>query len=126
MNVMWSWNHSIRSLFRRLDSAVWRKSGHNPVVLLGQVSQEALERAAGDPRFLALYRRACEIHDSYLAADADARSQTQTPMLAAYFSMEYGLIDCMPIYSGGLGVLSADHLKAASDVQVPLVGVRPL
>ena len=124
MNVMWSWNHSIRSLFRRLDPAVWRKSGHNPVVLLGQVSQEALERAAGDPRFLALYRRACEIHDAYLAAPARTLSRTsQTPMLTAYFSMEYGLIDCMPIYSGGLGVLSADHLKAASDAQVPLVGV---
>ncbi len=123
LNVMWSWNHSIRSLFRRLDAAVWRKSGHNPVVLLGQVSQEALERAAGDPRFLALYRRACEIHDSYLAAEAPSRTLTQPPILTAYFSMEYGLIDCMPIYSGGLGVLSADHLKAASDVQVPLVGV---
>src|SRR5579862_5583302 len=123
MNVMWSWNHFIRSLFRRLDAALWKKSGHNPVVLLGQVSQEALERAAGDPRFLALYRRACEIHDSYLAAEAPSRTLTQPPILTAYFSMEYGLIDCMPIYSGGLGVLSADHLKAASDVQVPLVGV---
>jgi starch phosphorylase len=123
LNLMWSWNHSIRSLFRRLDSAVWKKSGHNPVVLLGQVSQETLERAAADPRFLALYRRACDIYDSYMAAANDASPQPENPMLTAYFSMEYGLIDCMPIYSGGLGVLAADHLRAASDAQVPLVGV---
>jgi len=123
LNVMWSWNHFIRSVFRRLDPAVWKSSGYNPVVLLGQVSQETLERAAGDPRFLALYRRACDIYDSYLSAPAVASSVPGPPLLAAYFSMEYGLIDCMPIYSGGLGVLSADHLKAASDAQLPLVGV---
>ena len=67
-NVMWSWNHTIRSLFRRLDPATWKNSGYNPVVLLGRVSQEQLQRAATDPRYLALYRRACELHDSYLAS----------------------------------------------------------
>src|SRR6202040_2035945 len=75
------------------------------------------ERAAGDPRFLAMYRRACEMLDSYLAASAPS------DLLVAYFSMEYGLLDCMPIYSGGLGVLSGDHLKASSDARLPLVGV---
>src|ERR1019366_1351013 len=68
-------------------------------------------------RFLALYRRACDILDTYVA------SKPSSNMLVAYFSMEYGLLDCMPIYSGGLGVLSGDHLKASSDSMVPLVGV---
>src|SRR5712691_355371 len=117
LNLMWSWNHSVRAVFRRLDPPAWQASNHNPVVMLGQVPQAALERAATDPRFLALYRRACEILDAYLAARAPS------DMLVAYFSMEYGLLDCMPIYSGGLGVLSGDHLKASSDALLPLVGV---
>ena len=119
VNLLWSWDHSLRALFRRLDSTAWKASNHNPVVMLGRVSQDTLERNAVDPRFLALYRRACETHDAYLAASAAAGSN----MLVAYFSMEYGLVDCMPIYSGGLGVLSGDHLKASSDAMLPLVGV---
>jgi starch phosphorylase len=117
LNLMWSWNHSVRAVFRRLDPPIWQASNHNPVVMLGQVPQASLERAAADPRYLALYRRACEVLDAYLAASVPSR------MLVAYFSMEYGLLDCMPIYSGGLGVLSGDHLKASSDALLPLVGV---
>src|SRR5579864_2032758 len=117
LNLMWSWNHSVRSVFRRLDPPTWQASNHNPVVMLGQVPQAALERAAADPRYLALYRRACEVLDAYLAANLP------NSMLVAYFSMEYGLLDCLPIYSGGLGVLSGDHLKASSDALLPLVGV---
>jgi glycogen phosphorylase len=117
LNLMWSWNHSVRAVFRRLDPPTWQASNHNPVVMLGQVPQASLERAAADPRYLALYRRACEVLDAYLAASVPSR------MLVAYFSMEYGLLDCMPIYSGGLGVLSGDHLKASSDALLPLVGV---
>lgn len=117
LNLMWSWNHSVRAVFRRLDPPTWQSSNHNPVVMLGQVPQASLERAAADPRYLALYRRACEVLDAYLAASVPSR------MLVAYFSMEYGLLDCMPIYSGGLGVLSGDHLKASSDATLPLVGV---
>jgi starch phosphorylase len=87
--------------------------------MLGRVSQATLERAAADPRYIALYRRACEAHDAYMAAG----SSEPSGMLVAYFSMEYGLLDCMPIYSGGLGVLSGDHLKASSDANLPLTGV---
>src|SRR5579862_6566246 len=119
MNLMWSWHHRMRALFRRLDPVIWKASNHNPVVMLGRVPQQALERAAKDPRFIALYRRAGETLDAYLAAASTAPSS----MLVAYFSMEYGLLDCMPIYSGGLGVLSGDHLKASSDAMLPLVGV---
>lgn len=118
LNLMWSWNHTLRAVFRRLDPIAWKACNHNPVVLLGQMQQETLERAARDPRYLALYKRACESYDAYANAAPSA-----DPMLVAYFSMEYGILDCMPIYSGGLGVLSGDHLKAASDISVPLVGI---
>ena len=117
LNLLWCWNHSVRAVFRRLDPVAWKASNHNPVVLLGRVEQAALERAAADPRYLTLYKRACEILDTYLAASAPSAMQV------AYFSMEYGLLDCLPIYSGGLGVLSGDHLKASSDALLPLVGV---
>ena len=117
-NLQWSWNHSIRSIFRRLDPILWKHSGHNPVLMLGRVPQATLDRAAADPRFLAAYRGACERHDKYLEHSEPAGDQ-----LIAYFSMEYGLVECMPIYSGGLGVLSGDHLKASSDAGMPLTGV---
>lgn len=116
-NLYWSWDHTIRSLFWRLDQGLWEASNHNPILLLGRVPQEALERAAEDPRYLAVYKKACERFDAYMSRKPDATK------LAAYFSMEYGLVDCMPIYSGGLGVLSGDHLKSASDAGIPLVGV---
>ncbi len=119
LNLHWSWNHALRSLFRRLDPVIWKGSNHNPIVMLGRVSQATLERASADPRYLALYRRACETHDAYLSATSTRPSN----MMVAYFSMEYGLLDCMPIYSGGLGVLSGDHLKASSDANLPLTGV---
>ena len=119
LNLHWSWNHSLRSLFRRLDPVIWKASNHNPIVMLGRVSQATLEKSAADPRYLALYRRACETHDAYLSV----ASTQPSGMMIAYFSMEYGLLDCMPIYSGGLGVLSGDHLKASSDANLPLIGV---
>jgi starch phosphorylase len=117
-NILWSWDHQIRSIFRRLDASLWKNCGHNPVLMLGRVPQATLERAAADPRFLAAYRRACERYDTYLE-----RHDPADQRLIAYFSMEYGLVECMPIYSGGLGVLSGDHLKASSDADMPLVGV---
>ena len=119
VNLLWSWDHNLRALFRRLDPVIWKASNYNPVVMLGRVSQGTLERAATDPRFLAIYRRACDSCDAYLAARGNAPSS----MMVAYFSMEYGLLDCMPIYSGGLGVLSGDHLKASSDAVLPLTGI---
>jgi glycogen phosphorylase len=118
-NVLWNWDHDVRVVFRRLDPGLWRACGHNPVLQLGRVSQAALEKCAADPRYLALYRRACERLDSYLERPEPRPHDT----LIAYFSMEYGIVECLPIYSGGLGVLSGDHLKAASDSDLPLVGV---
>ena len=118
-NLLWSWDHNLRSLFRRLDPALWKSCGNNPVLMLGRVQQIALEKAAADPRFLGLYRRACERYDSYIEIERSA----PTDALIAYFSMEYGLTECLPIYSGGLGLLSGDHMKASSDADIPLVGI---
>jgi len=118
-NLLWSWDHAIRSVFRRLDPALWKECNHNPIQLLGRIPQEKLDRAAADPRFLLLYRRACERHVSYL----HSMQRGEAIPRIAYFSMEYGLLDCMQIYSGGLGILSGDHLKAASDSDFALTGV---
>ena len=65
-NLVWSWDHAIRSLFRRLEPTLWKDSNHNPILMLGRISQAALDKAAADPRYLAMYRRACERHDTYL------------------------------------------------------------
>ena len=118
-NLLWSWEPIVRAAFRRLDPALWRECGYNPVLMLGRVSQAALEKAAGDPRYLALYRSACETYD------LRTRKSEPSPdgKLIAYFSAEYGLTECLPIYSGGLGILSGDHLKSCSDQDYPLIGL---
>ncbi len=118
-NILWSWEPLIRALFRRLDPALWKDSGYNPVVMLGRVSQEALERAAADPRYLAHYAQACQRYDVHMQ---DGRASNNGKLIA-YFSAEYGLSECLPIYSGGLGILSGDHLKSSSDLNLPLIGV---
>jgi starch phosphorylase len=120
-NILWSWEPSIRTLFRRLDPVLWKESGYNPVVMLGRVSQTTLERAAADPRYLAQYQLACLRFDSQMG-----RTRPESHKLIAYFSAEYGLTECLPVYSGGLGVLSGDHMKSSSDLDIPLVGVALL
>jgi len=118
-NVLWSWDHTVRALFRRLDPALWRATGHNPVMMLSQIPRNALERAAADPRYLSLYRRACERFDAYM----ERYEMTPKQGHIAYFCMEFGLVECLPVYSGGLGILAGDHLKAASDLGLPLTAV---
>jgi glycogen phosphorylase len=118
-NLLWSWEPVIRGLFRRLDPGLWRDCGYNPVLMLGRIPQASLERAAADPRYVALYRMACQRFDAHIQRDLP----NPEGKLVAYFSAEYGLTECMPIYSGGLGVLSGDHLKSSSDSNLPLVAV---
>ena len=118
-NLLWSWDHNLRALFRRLDPDIWRQS-HNPILMLSRLPQDTLEKAVTDSRFMAVYQRACERLDSYMNRPS---SMAPEGMLVAYFSMEYGIAECLPIYSGGLGVLSGDHMKGASDAGIPLVGV---
>ncbi|HMD70245.1 MAG TPA: DUF3417 domain-containing protein, partial [Bryobacteraceae bacterium] len=118
-NLLWGWEPIVRALFRRLDSALWRECGYNPVLMLGRVPQATLAKMGADPRYLVLYRTACETYDARVRKGpppADGK-------LIAYFSAEYGLTECMPIYSGGLGVLSGDHLKSSSDQDYPLIGL---
>lgn len=127
-NLRWAWDRPTINLFRRLDSDLWEGTGHNPVRLLGSIKQERLEEAAADDGFRAHLERVCEAFDSYMAAEhtwygrLEARER-QPPLRIAYFSMEYGLTEALPMHSGGLGVLAGDHLKSASDLHLPLIGV---
>jgi starch phosphorylase len=118
-NLLWSWEPSVRSVFRRLDPNLWRDCGYNPVLMLGRVPQATLQKAGSDPRYLAVYRSACEIYDNLVRKSPAAPDGK----LIAYFSAEYGLTECLPVYSGGLGILSGDHLKSCSDQDYPLIGL---
>ena len=123
-NFLWSWDEPLREVFRRLDRDLWEETYHNPVLLLGSISQERLMAATHDDSFLAFFSRAYEKFTGYMKETTwwDKMHGQERPIIA-YFSAEFGLAETMPIYSGGLGVLSGDHLKTASDLGIPLVGV---
>jgi starch phosphorylase len=124
-NVRWAWNHEAVELFRRLDNDLWESSGHNPVLMLGTIDQSRLAAAANDDAFLAhMGRVATDLHESTTSVGWFRRAYPTTKdLLVAYFSAEFGLTECMSIFAGGLGILAGDHLKSASDLGVPLVGV---
>src|SRR5579871_2306118 len=125
-NLWWSWDHDSVSLFRDLDPVRWRELNNNPVSLLAEIPLGELERRAGElvlhSRINYAYRRQQE----YLQADR-TWGATQAGILrtrpVAYFSAEFGVHQSLPVYSGGLGVLSGDHIKSASDLDIPLVGI---
>lgn len=124
-NLQWSWNQETIALFRRMDPDLWEEVHHNPVLLLGRLKQERVEELASDDSFLSHMDRALAALRTYLEAKrwyTKAYGSVEKPFIA-YFSMEFGLTECIANYSGGLGVLSGDHLKSASDTGVPLVGV---
>ena len=123
-NLYWTWNNDIIDLFRRLDSDLWEETGHNPVLMLGKIPQARLEEAAEDDAFLAHLDRVREMLENYVhALSWHKRACKGDDVFIAYFSSEYGITECMPVYSGGLGVLAGDYLKSASDLGIPLVGV---
>jgi starch phosphorylase len=125
-NLRWSWDHETINLFRRLDRPLWAASGHNPVLMLGSIAQERLQELAQDDAFLAhLDSVAAGLRDYVTSPRTWYQKQYGPPSrpLVAYFSLEFGLTESLPIYSGGLGILAGDHLKSASDLGVPLVGV---
>lgn len=125
-NVRWAWNHDAIELFRRLDSDLWETSGHNPVRMLGSIDQAQLEAAAKDDAFLGHLERVSQDLHAYLADQSCWCRRThggQEIPLVAYFSAEFGLTECMSIFAGGLGILAGDHLKSASNLGVPMVGV---
>jgi glycogen phosphorylase len=125
-NLWWSWDRDSTSLFRDLDPVRWRELNHNPISLLSEIPLSKLERRAGElvlhGRINYAYRRLQE----YLQADRTwgaTHAGVLRPHPVAYFSAEFGLHESLPIYSGGLGVLAGDHVKSASDLDIPLVGV---
>ena len=125
-NLWWSWNTEFLRLFRKIDQDLWEKCGKNPVKFLKEVSQERLEMAAKDLLFLREYDKNVENFENYMNSNntwfANKYPENKNDLIA-YFSAEYGLDETLPIYSGGLGILSGDHLKSASDLGIPLVAV---
>ncbi|HSN73092.1 MAG TPA: alpha-glucan family phosphorylase [Steroidobacteraceae bacterium] len=124
LNLHWTWNHAADDLWERIDPAIWRRT-QNPLFVLQNAPRRRLEALAADPTFLRDLATAARAQQEYLSR-ADWFAETHggaAPLRIAYFSMEYGLSDALPIYSGGLGILAGDHLKSASDLGVPLVGV---
>lgn len=124
-NLYWTWNQDAVELFRRLDRVLWDSLNHNPILLLGKVSQERLTEVSNDDGFLAHLSRVHSDLNNYLQESTwyQKNHKKEKEPFVAYFSAEFGLTECLQIYSGGLGVLAGDHLKSASDLGIPLVGV---
>ncbi len=124
-NMFWCWNLDIVVLFKRVDSKLWKACGYNPIKLLGSVSQERLDYLSKNQGFLCELNRAVEKLNSYLSSTKwfEKNGVGDSNSVIAYFSAEFGIHECLPIYAGGLGILAGDHLKSASDLGIPLVGV---
>ncbi len=124
-NLLWIWRPEARELFKNLDHPSWNSTGHNPVRMLQVIPQERLESAAKDPSFLKRYdtvlydhKKALDNKDTWFSKNyPDFKGEI------AYISTEYGLHQSLPVYSGGLGILSGDHVKESSDLGLPFVGV---
>ena len=131
LNLRWSWHGATRDLFTALDPAGRPEAGRDPITLLGEVPPEHLARLAADKDYLDRLHRAAADLQEYLSAaqwyqrggEQEGPAPAGRPAAIAYFSPEYGIAAALPQYSGGLGILAGDHLKAASDLGVPLIGV---
>ncbi len=125
-NLWWSWNTEYLRLLKKMDKDLWETVNKNPVKFLKRVSQEMLEKAAADPSFVKEYEKVLRNYEDYIYSKETWFSKKYPENkndLIAYFSAEYGLDETIPIYSGGLGILSGDHLKSASDLGIPLIGI---
>ncbi len=125
-NLWWSWNPDATRLFYKIDFDLWERLNHNPIVLLRSVERKVINAAASNPTFLERYDQVMARYDAYMNAKETWYTQTYNSHAKhqiAYFSMEYGLHETLPIYSGGLGVLAGDFLKEASDLGMPLIGM---
>jgi len=124
LNLRWSWHAETQDVFRAIDADLWEATNQDPVRLLGAVAPERLDELAGDRRFLRLLELAKAELEQYLTGDRWFQQNCDgTPASIGYFSPEFGITAVLPQYSGGLGILAGDHLKAASDLGVPIVGV---
>ena len=123
-NLRWSWDDRTQELFRWIDARLWEASGHDPVKLLGLVPPERLQELASEPTFLAFLDDVYQSLRRYLEGSGWFQGRADSRLSSvAYFSPEFGIAEALPQYSGGLGVLAGDHLKAASALNVPLTGV---
>ena len=124
-NLLWTWDRDAIDLFRRLDEDLWDSTFHNPVLMLGRMSQETFGRLLEDESFMDHLNQVTDRFERYLADDRTwfRKFYDEELPLFAYFSAEFGLTECLKIYSGGLGILAGDFLKSASDLGVPVVGV---
>jgi glycogen phosphorylase len=125
-NLWWTWKPDAQRLFSHIDNALWEQTYHNPVQFLRQVERAQLNAVAQDRHYLDFYDRIFRLYDQYMAAEDtwflhNHQQWINSPI--AYFSTEFGLHETLPIYAGGLGILSGDHLKEASDLGIPLVAV---
>jgi glycogen phosphorylase len=123
-NLRWSWDDRSRALFRWVDPDLWDASVHDPVRMLGLVGRDRLDDLVADDGFRRFLSQVHDEHNRYLDSDRWFQSKEDSSLRqVAYFSPEFGIAEAVPQYSGGLGVLAGDHLKSASDLGVPLVGV---
>jgi starch phosphorylase len=125
-NLWWTWHPNAQRLFGRIDQELWERLNHNPLLFLRQVGRSEINAASQNKHYLGQYDQVLADFDAYLGNTEPwfARAHPQdSPKTIAYFSMEFGLHETLPIYSGGLGVLSGDHLKGASDLGLNLVGI---
>ncbi len=125
MNVWFSWNPQMNRLFQALDPDLWEECSHNPILLLANLSQDRIRDILEDAALMERIGGAESAFEDYVSSQGTYSFNLERPIdyRIAYFSMEYGLTECLPIYSGGLGVLSGDHLKSASDICFPLIGM---
>ncbi len=125
-NMWWSWNTEFLRLFQMIDIDIWEQIGKNPIKFLKLVDQKRIEDISNDVKFLDEYQKVVENFDNYMNSKSTWFAKNypnNSDDLVAYFSAEYGLDETVPIYSGGLGILSGDHLKSASDLGLPFVAV---
>ncbi|MEV6139464.1 alpha-glucan family phosphorylase [Nocardia sp. NPDC051990] len=123
-NLRWSWHWATQDLFEELDPELWRELGHDPVRILGEVPAARLDELAADADYVGRVDAAAADLRDYLTRPGWFQRQTDEPVRGiAYFSMEFGVTEVLPNYSGGLGILAGDHLKSASDLGLPLIGV---
>ena len=125
-NLWWCWNTESLKLFKKIDKELWERVEKNPIKFLKQISQTKLEEVAKDEEFLREYNKVYLDFKGYMENNNTYymnNYEKYKNKCIAYFSAEYGLDETMPLYSGGLGILSGDHLKSASDLGIPLVGI---
>lgn len=122
-NVWWSWNIDASALFRRMNPALFREVQYNPIALLAKIGQERLEELSIDRSFLSQMNSVKEQFKKEVLTSKNWKDNSKPHPCIAYFSMEFGLHESIHIYSGGLGILAGDHLKSASDLDVPLCGI---